>query len=94
MYPGSDHNLVHQHVTQIQQLAVKANSGKDVEKEVQKKIDEAYKQFSFVAGNDLTANLQKFRKQLLAMADGIDETQPKYRATLEYAAALVLWDED
>ena len=94
MYPNSEENLIRQHVSNIKQLADKANSGKDVEKEVQRKVDEAFKQLSLVAGNALTADLQKFRRQLLSIADRIDETQPKYRATLEYAAALVMWDEE
>ena len=81
-----DIGLVGQHLTRINQLAVRAQEGEDITNELGAAVAEALEQFALVFNP--SAQLDGFIGQLRFGADQVHGTQPSHADVLRKAAAM------
>ncbi len=76
--------LIKQYVDKIRSLAVQAQQGAEVEKKIEKLVQEACEHFRIVNTSN-QANLDAFRGQLKMQAELVHSSQPMNKKALEYA---------
>ena len=89
MQASHDESLIKLYVSQVQQLATQADSGQNVDVEMQAVVNEACDYFSIVSSSNAVTSRKAFKHRLKLYAALTYKSRPKFRSALEFAASLV-----
>ena len=84
-----EQGLISFYISKVQTIGVRALAGEDIQKPIQGVMAEAFAHLGSIKTSDPHKNLKAMAGQLAILAEHTHPSQPLYRATVEFAQALL-----